>query len=196
MSPSCVALPPPSPAGPRGLVDVRAPRPLCPADSARSYASHAELQRRGSAPFPGLVRLGPWPGAPGGGGGEAGRPRLYPALECGTCLNPVESRGWEAWRNCFCLRDSNPRFSETFVPFPDQGVRLALDLRHWPGGGNRRAIRKLFCIRGALALESERDGLLLRIPALSLPPSHWSDPLRAQSENYVPRAIKLFTEPL
>lgn len=155
MAARCPVVPvvcPASPAGPSGLVDVRAPRPLCPADSARSYASRAELQRPGSAPFPGLARLGPWPGAPRGRGGRA----PSPGSECGTRLNPVESRGWEAWRSCLCLRDTNPRLSEIFVPFPDQGVHLALDLRHWPGGGNWRAIRKHFCIRRALALESEK----------------------------------------
>lgn len=78
MAARCPVVPvvcPTSPAGPRGLVDVRAPRPLCPADSARSYASRAELLRPGSAPFPGLVRLRPAPGAPRGRGGRAPSPR-------------------------------------------------------------------------------------------------------------------------
>lgn len=179
---------PASPTGPCGLADVLAPRPPGPADSARNYASRAELQRPGSAPFPGPARPGPWPGA--SGGGEAA------PLACAQCLGLARFLSPRAGRPEGVAPASGALILVfPFVPFPERGIRLALNLRPWPSEGNGRAMGKRFCIHGGFAL-GLKEGLLLCIPALSLPSSHWSDLLRAQSENYVPRAIKLFTEPL
>lgn len=73
----------------------------------------------------------------------------------------------------------------------------------------RGAIEKLLSLRrpralglffggegGRVAEEGRSEGPpLVHIPAFS-GLRHWSDPPRAQSEKYVPRAVKLFIEPL
>ena len=142
----------------------------------------------------------------GDGSGRAGRACL--GLENGTWNGRVEceSCGRRAWKRCL------------FSPLPQgrrPGTALHLSapplivLPSWASipddEGKERGHRKTafppqisssWPFFGGVAEEGRSEGPpLVHIPAFS-GLRYWSDPPRAQSEKYVPRAVKLFIEPL